>query len=240
MFNDKFQNKVAESYNIQQQVQLRSLCCSDVPAIKQLCNQCFPIQYPDNWFEEIVSREHFHSIAATINHTIIAFIVCQVKHLTSCNVEDQGIVGRQHLEDTTAAYILSLGVLKTFRRYGIASLLLDTLLSHLRSDLSGINVVFLHVLTTNSVAISFYERRGFHQHTTLPFYYCIQGQLLDGFSYVLYINGGRAPCTLLECCSNLSRSLTTVCSLSSSAFSKLKAFSRRLVSHILAASLRLS
>lgn len=34
-------------------------------------------------------------------------------------------------------------------------------------------------------------------HTFLPYYYSIKGYCKDGFSYVLYINGGHPPWTLL-------------------------------------------
>lgn len=37
----------------------------------------------------------------------------------------------------------------------------------------------------------------FRMHTFLPYYYSIKGYCKDGFSYVLYINGGHPPWTLL-------------------------------------------
>lgn len=33
-------------------------------------------------------------------------------------------------------------------------------------------------------------------HTFLPYYYVIRGYCKDGFTYVLYINGGHPPWTL--------------------------------------------
>ena len=78
-----------------------------------------------------------------------------------------------------------------------ASLLLDSLLSYLTSgEHKNCKAVYLHVLTTNTVAILFYEKRRFSMHHFLPFYYSIQGTPRDGFSYVLYINGGQPPWTL--------------------------------------------
>uniref|UniRef100_A0A4W5REI9 histone acetyltransferase n=1 Tax=Hucho hucho TaxID=62062 RepID=A0A4W5REI9_9TELE len=40
-------------------------------------------------------------------------------------------------------------------------------------------------------------RVDFTQHHYLPYYYSIRGVLKDGFTYVLYINGGHPPWTLL-------------------------------------------
>lgn len=79
-----------------------------------------------------------------------------------------------------------------------ASLLLDNLLSYLTSgEHSDCKVVFLHVLTTNQTAIRFYERRNFRVHACLPSYYAINNGPCDGFSYVLYINGGQPPFVVL-------------------------------------------
>ena len=47
-----------------------------------------------------------------------------------------------------------------------------------------VKAVYLHVLTTNSPAISFYEHRGFHLHSFLPFYYAIKGRRKDGYTAV--------------------------------------------------------
>ena len=79
-----------------------------------------------------------------------------------------------------------------------ASLLLDNLLSYLTSAEQNLcKAVYLHVLTTNKTAIQFYERRNFRRHNFLPFYYSIGGTARDGYCYVLYINGGQPPWSLL-------------------------------------------
>ena len=77
------------------------------------------------------------------------------------------------------------------------SLLLDSLLSYLTTpERQNCKAVYLHVLTTNSAAVQFYERKHFSQFRYLPLYYAINGTHKDGFSYVLYINGGEPPWTL--------------------------------------------
>lgn len=78
------------------------------------------------------------------------------------------------------------------------SLLLDSLLSYLTTkERCNCKAAYLHVLSTNQTAIRFYERRNFSAHSYLPYYYSIQGKPRDGYSYVLYVNGGKPPWSIL-------------------------------------------
>ena len=99
--------------------------------------------------------------------------------------------------------IIFPGVVKELRKQGIASFLLENLIAHLTTpDCSEIKGLYLHVLTTNNAAITFYEHRGFRPHVFLPYYYAIGGRRRDGFTYVLYLNGGHAPWSILDYVSN--------------------------------------
>ncbi len=144
--------------------------------------------------------------------------------------QDGDILASSFPVDTQVAYILSLGVVKEFRKHGIGerwrlsylflqtvwtvfkqfvwsliflslfagSLLLDSLKEHISTTAQDhCKAIYLHVLTTNNTAIHFYENRDFKQHHYLPYYYSIRGVLKDGFTYVLYINGGHPPWTIL-------------------------------------------
>ena len=52
------------------------------------------------------------------------------------------------------------GVCEEFRNQGIAGLLLENLIAHFTSEtFQVVKALYLHVLTTNSQAISFYEHR---------------------------------------------------------------------------------
>lgn len=102
----------------------------------------------------------FYALAATYNQIIIGLIVAEIKPYASLNSEDQGFLANSFLKHSDVAYILSLGVAKQYRRNGIASLLLNSLINHLTSnDRNKIKAIFLHVLTTNSAAIMFYENK---------------------------------------------------------------------------------
>lgn len=188
----------AYSFSVQRLIHLRFLCPEDIAEVKQLCAEWFPIEYPESWYTDITSSPRFYSLAATISSRIVGIIVCEVKPRSRCNREDIDILASHYPANTMMAYILSLGVVEDFRKHGIASLLLDNLLSYLTSgEHNDCKAVYLHVLTTNLIAIHFYERRNFRIHSCLPFYYSIQGTACDGYSYVLYINGGRPPSTFI-------------------------------------------
>ncbi|CAG2100340.1 unnamed protein product, partial [Medioppia subpectinata] len=180
-------------------IELRFLCPSDVPKVKQLCSDWFPIEYPDSWYEDITSNPKFFALAAVFRFEIIGLIVAEIKCQTKCNREDQGLLATSLANNSRVVYILTLGVVKEFRRNGIATLLLDNLIHHLTRNESTTDckALYLHVLTTNLVAIRFYEKRQFKRHLFLPLYYSINSTARDGFSYVLYINGGRPQPTLL-------------------------------------------
>lgn len=143
------------------QIQLRFLCPDDLNDVRSLCQDWFPIEYPLSWYKDITSSTRFFSLAATINYQIIGMLVAEIKAYATLNREDKGILDESVGRDNDVGYILSLGVHKSYRRNGIGSLLLDAFINHLTTaERSRVKAIFLHVLTTNRAAISFYEFRG--------------------------------------------------------------------------------
>jgi len=181
------------------ELQLRFLSPQDIDQVKILCRDWFPIEYPDTWYQEITSNPRFFSLAATLNGAIIGLIVAETKELGHLAKEDRSLLASCFRSGTKVGYILSLGVSQQYRKQGIASLLLDQLISHLTSEqYSQVKALYLHVLTTNTQAITFYEHRGFQVHSFLPYYYAIKGKRKDGFTHVLYLNGGHPTWGMLD------------------------------------------
>ncbi|KAI1301796.1 N-alpha-acetyltransferase 60 [Halotydeus destructor] len=181
-------------------LKLRLVGPPDIPRVKQLCRDWFPIEYPDQWYEEITSNSKFFALAVVDGEEIVGLIVTEIKLQAQCNREDQGLLSFQLTRNTWVAYILTLGVVKEYRRQGIATLLLESLIKNLTDSqyTKQCKAIYLHVLTTNQVAINFYERCKFKKFLYLPLYYSINGAAKDGYSYVLYINGGQAPWAFLS------------------------------------------
>lgn len=181
-----------------QSIPMRPLTPEDVPEIEELCAASFPIQYPDCWFQEVVSGELI-SVGLFNDKKLVAMMVAEIKTILHCNPEDRDIIA-----DTGAhvVYMLSLAVAYPYRRLGLASRLLRHLLDSVVDCPPYPKAVFLHVLSTNSPAINFYESHGFVHHTTLLKYYRLKSQYGDARTYVLYTNGSHPPFSLIDiCCS---------------------------------------
>ncbi|KTF86097.1 hypothetical protein cypCar_00015395 [Cyprinus carpio] len=101
------------------EIKLRLLCHDDIERIKVLCGEWFPIEYPDSWYHDITSNKKFFSLAATFRGGIVGMIVAEIKSRTKVHKEDGDILASSFPVDTQVAYILSLGVVKEFRKHGI-------------------------------------------------------------------------------------------------------------------------
>ncbi|XP_055506962.1 N-alpha-acetyltransferase 60 isoform X4 [Leucoraja erinacea] len=106
------------SSTVLSEIQLRLLCHDDIDTVKQLCGDWFPIEYPDSWYRDITSNKRFFSLAATYKGGIVGMIVSEIKGRT----KDGDILASGFPVETQVAYILSLGVIKEFRKHGIAFL----------------------------------------------------------------------------------------------------------------------
>ena len=73
-------------------------------------------------------------------------------------------------KETNKLYIMTLAVLAPYRRLGIASMMLEHLISFAQNN-KKINEISLHVQTNNDEAIAFYERFEFENVEKVPSYY---------------------------------------------------------------------
>ena len=125
--------------------------------------------------------------------------MAEIKPYSKCNYEDFGLLCKSIERTSRVAYILTIGVVGQWRRHGIATILLHKLTENLTANpiLEDCKAIYLHVLTTNTAAIHFYEKSHFKRHKFLPLYYLINSAACDGYCYVRYINGGQPPPTVL-------------------------------------------
>lgn len=94
-------------------------------------------------------------------------------------------------------YILTLGVVETYRNRGIAMSLISEVIKY-ASGLSVCRGVYLHVIAHNNAAICLYKRLMFRCVRRLHGFYLINRHHFDAFLFVYFINGSRTPCSPLE------------------------------------------
>jgi len=176
--------------NSNSSIKFRFLQIGDQLEVKSLCQDWFPIKYPDQWYDDIVQDKKYFALAACDISTqrIIALIVANIYPLGNCNYEDQKILHKKFSLTTSVCYILILGVVKQYRRQGLASILLENLLNKLYKY-QTCKAIYLHVLYSNKQAIEFYQSKLFQYRIHLPDYYLIKGQYFDAYCFARYING---------------------------------------------------
>eukprot|EP00943_MAST-04B_sp_MAST-4B-sp1_P006753 g6753.t1 len=86
-------------------------------------------------------------------------------------------------EEGRRGYIMSLGCLKSHRRRGIGTYILDKLMELLSNI--GCDSFSLHCTVMNSAAIQLYERHGFETVGYLQEYYHFHGKFHDAYHLVL-------------------------------------------------------
>ena len=101
--------------------------------MKRLCALVFPTDYPDYWYGEITRNERLFALAAISgkqdercgNSRLVGLPVAEVKTFAARQPEDRYILASSFAANTHVEYILSLGVLGTDRRRGLATRLVD-------------------------------------------------------------------------------------------------------------------
>jgi ribosomal protein S18 acetylase RimI-like enzyme len=182
----------------------RRLTPSDELQVRELCAECFPITYPDRWYSYITSEQVF-SLSAWTEGTcgsdcccksagggcgLVGMLVAEIQGLDQ--LEGEGAIALERSEvNTTAMYVISLGVAERYRRRGVGHYLMSSLLDHVISNLSTCWVVYLHVMSSNTPAIEFYRRFHFTTLMCIPGYYTISQRPQDGLLLIRYVNEGE-------------------------------------------------
>jgi len=188
----------------------------DFDAVCRICKESFPLDYPQSWFKEVVTGK-FISFGLYYGDLLTSLLVAEVKLASQCDQEDRDLCISDQHQQSYVVYILSLAVSSAFRRRGIATILLNHLMKTVVKKPPYPKMVFLHVLSKNYAAINFYKQNGFKHHSTLLNYYQIVEEGLtvfyDGFTFVIYTNGGSSPWSFKELCNLIMSILCAPCRL---------------------------
>ncbi|PHJ24615.1 gnat family protein [Cystoisospora suis] len=139
---------------------LGQLTRHNVMQIKQLHKATLPVGYGDQLYEHLPRHSHFSRLAY-LGDIMVGAICCRVE----APVPAQGENEVKNQKKKHRLYIMTLSVLKPYRRYGVASRLLSYILSRASEgpQPGGIELsdCYMHVWTSNPYAVEFYEKRGF-------------------------------------------------------------------------------
>ena len=129
-------------------------------------------------------------VVATVEGELVGFLT--LRCCTECEAEEAADLLAVDVCSSSrgreVAYILTLGVAQRFRRRGVANSLLRAALLSLPCQL-----VYLHVLTSNETALSFYKSHNFQLLRREPGFYVLDKTSHDAFCLCLYRHGGRPP-----------------------------------------------
>ncbi|CAL9230572.1 unnamed protein product [Arabidopsis halleri] len=177
---------------------------SDLERLEQIHRDIFPIRYESEFFQNVVNGGDIVSWAAIDrsrpdghSEELIGFVTAKIVLAKESEISDLIRYDSSKGEETLV-YILTLGVVETYRKRGIAKSLINEVVKYT----SGIPVcrgVYLHVIAHNNPAIRLYKRMSFRCVRRLHGFYLINGQHFDSYLFVYFINDGVIVESWLHC-----------------------------------------
>ncbi|KAH8491559.1 hypothetical protein H0E87_023619 [Populus deltoides] len=176
---------------------------SDLEVLELIHADIFPIRYESEFFQSVVHERDIVSWAAVDrsrpnghSDELIGFVTARIAMAKEAGIGDL-LRYDPSKPDQTLVYILTLGVVETYRNLGIARSLIRQVIKY-ASSVPTCRAVYLHVISYNIPAIHLYKKMSFKCIRRLQGFYLINGQHYDSFLFVYYVNGGRSPCSPLE------------------------------------------
>ncbi|KAI9023002.1 acyl-CoA N-acyltransferase [Phycomyces nitens] len=139
-------------------ISLANVTERNIDQLVRLNVKIFPVIYNTKFYDLVLKAGPFAQMV-TVNNVCVGGICCRIEE----NPLDPSL---------SSVYIQTLGVLKAFQRLGLGHLLISHILEEAsRSSNPKITSIYLHVQTSNSIAIDFYEKHGFRKIMTARHYY---------------------------------------------------------------------
>ncbi|KAG2333788.1 hypothetical protein Bca4012_016591 [Brassica carinata] len=176
---------------------------SDLERLEQIHRDLFPIRYESEFFQNVVNGGDIVSWAAVDrsrpdghSEELIGFVTAKFVLARESEISDLIRYDSSKGEETLV-YILTLGVVETYRKLGVAKSLIKEVIKY-ASSIPVCRGVYLHVIAHNNPAIRLYKRMSFRCVRRLHGFYLINGQHFDSYLFVYFVNGSRSPCSPLD------------------------------------------
>ncbi|GAB2264947.1 hypothetical protein Dimus_000018 [Dionaea muscipula] len=184
-------------------ITFRPIRPSDLEVLEQLHRDLFPIRYEPEFFHNVVNGHDIVSWGAVDSSRpsiqsdqLIGFVTVKIVLAKESEISDL-LRCDSSIADQTLIYILTLGVVESYRTLGVASALIREVIKY-ASNMPACRAVYLHVISYNVPAIHLYRKMAFTCVRRLYGFYVINGQHYDSYLFVYYVNSGRSPCSPLE------------------------------------------
>ncbi|XP_067939364.1 N-alpha-acetyltransferase 50-like [Watersipora subatra] len=115
----------------------------NIKQLKRLNQVVFPVSYNDKFYKDVLDLGPFAKLAY-FQDIVVGGVCCRI----------------DNTDGKRCLYIMTLGVLAPYRRYGLGALMLKHVLDLCERD-GNFDSVYLHVQISNEDAIKFYAKFGF-------------------------------------------------------------------------------
>lgn len=184
-------------------ISYRPIQPSDLEVLVKIHGDLFPIRYEIEFFHNVVHGRDIVSWGAVDRNRpngqsdeIIGFVTARIVMAKESEIEDMLRFDKSR-SDQALVYILTLGVVESYRNVGIATSLIREVIKY-ASSMPNCRAVYLHVISYNNSAIHLYQKMSFHCVRRLQSFYFINGRHYDAYLFIYYVNGARSPCSPLE------------------------------------------
>eukprot|EP01126_Amoeba_proteus_P045598 TRINITY_DN5116_c0_g1_i10.p1 TRINITY_DN5116_c0_g1~~TRINITY_DN5116_c0_g1_i10.p1 ORF type:complete len:205 (+),score=24.80 TRINITY_DN5116_c0_g1_i10:63-677(+) len=141
------------------QIGLGQLTDKNVKQLKILNAVVFPVKYRDPFYDSLLRKPDLSQLAF-YNDLFVGAVCCRLEPIESGS-------------NICRLYIMTLGVLPSYRKCGIGSKLLEYVLDYSKKQHGKFTIkdIYLHVQTSNEGAINFYKKFGFEKTDIVKDYY---------------------------------------------------------------------
>jgi ribosomal protein S18 acetylase RimI-like enzyme len=177
-------------------IKYRELNSHEIPELKALQMELFPIQYSDSLYESI--NQSIFSIGAFLYNKYyeegaVPLLVGVILFRITPNANNDYLRWSYMFSTTYSAYIVTIGVIEELRGRGIAKTLI-TMCKQICREYTPLPLyISLHVAEYNEEAIPFYEKLNFEMAEHLDSHYFIDGSYYGAFLYIYFFPEAKRP-----------------------------------------------